>query len=207
MWSISQLSKVERLRFENIVDMGLAFSAMMRVFEKGSKDRLSGRIINHTAEMILNSSSRNDFIRIHKKFCEWGKENIYQAERKRNGKVVIEKGTRASYGQIAKTLDVTLKVMIYYCHLPNRTKSESICQWLNAAVDNAMMDLLKEEFPDQTEQWPDSLKEILDKSTYDWIQEVADESRKREQESQGPLTRPEWEDIYLKRAHQNSWTA
>lgn len=199
MWRMSQLSEVERLRFENIVDMGLAFSAMMRVFEKGSKEELHNRIVDQTAEKIFNSSSREEFTRIHTAFCEWGTRNIRQAERKRKGKVITRKGSPASYGQIAKTLDVTLKVVVYYCHLPDCRKFESICQWLNAAVDTAMMGDLKRNFPGQTKRWPHSLKKV-DKPAYYRIQQLVRESIK--QEHHGPITCPQWDDIHWKEANQ-----
>lgn len=199
MWRISQLSEVERLRFENIVDMGLAFSAMMRVFEKGAKEKLHNWIVDKIAEKIFNSSSREEFTRIHTEFCDWGTSNIRQAERKRRGKLIIRKGSPASYGQIAKTLDVTLKVAVYYCHLPDCRKSEIICQWLNAAVDTAMMSDLKRDFPDQTKRWPHSLKEV-DKPTYYKIQQLVRESIKREHH--GTITCPQWDDIHWKEANQ-----
>jgi len=196
---MSQLSEVERLRFENIVDMGLTFSAMMRVFEKGAKEELHNRIVDEIAEKVFNAGSRNEFTRIHMEFCDWGTRNIRQAERKRKEKVITRKGSPASYGQIAKTLDVTLKVVVYYCHLPDCRKSESICQWLNAAVDTAMMSDLKRDFPDQTKPWPNSLKEV-DKPTYYRIQQLVRESIKREHNC--TITCPQWDDIHWKQANQ-----
>lgn len=201
MWRVSQLSEVEKLRFENIVDMGLAFSAMMRVFEKDAKEELCNQIVNKVAEDILNASSREEFNRIHTEFCNWGTRNIYQAERKRKGKIITRKGSPATYGQIAKTFNVTLKVVVYYCHLPDCRKFKSICKWLNAAVDTAMMARLKKDFPTQTKRWPHSLKEV-DKPTYDRIQKLVDESINQEQKHYGIITRPEWDDIYWKRANQ-----
>lgn len=199
MWRVSQLSDVEKLRFENIVDMGLAFSAMMRVFEKRAKEKLYNQIVGEVAEKVFNASSREEFIRIHTEFCDWGIRNIRQAERKRKGKVITRKGSPAIYGQIAKTFDVTLKVVVYYCHLPNCRKSKSICQWLNAAVDTAMMRDLKKDFPDQTKQWPHSLKEV-GKPTYYRIQKLVRESIKRDHN--GIITCPQWDDIHWKEANQ-----
>lgn len=199
MRCISQLSEVEKLRFENIVDMGLAFSAMMRVFEEGAKKELYNQIVNKIAEKIFNVSSREEFTRIHTEFCDWGTKNIRQAERKRGEKIITREGTPASYGQIAKTLDVTLKVAVYYCHLPDCRKSEEICQWLNAAVDTAMMRDLKEDFPDQTKRWPISVKEV-DKPTYFKIQQLVRESIKREHND--AITGPQWDDIHWVEANQ-----
>jgi hypothetical protein len=203
---MSQLIKVEKLRLENIVDMGLTFSAMMRVFEKGAKESLYKRILE-ISEKIFNAGSREEFIRIHREFCEWGRRNIHQAERKRKGKVITRKGSPASYGQIAKTLDVTLKVVVYYCHLPDCRKYKSICQWLNAAVDTAMMRNLKRDFPDKTKRWPNSLKDV-DKHTYYRIQQLVRESIKRDYNkitskiTSDLITCSEWEDIYWEKANQ-----
>jgi len=172
---------------------------MMRVFEEGSKEKLYNRIVDQTAEKIFNSSSREKFTRIHTTFCEWGIRNIRQAERKRKGKIITKKGSPASYGQIAKTLDVTLKVVVYYCHLPDCKKFENICQWLNAAVDTAMMGNLKRNFPSQTKRWPHSLKEV-DKPSYKRIQQLVRKSIKQEHKSR--ITCPQWDDIHWREANQ-----
>lgn len=67
------------------------------------------------------------------------------AEKRRNDRIIKESKV-ASYGQLAKTLDVTLKVAIYYSHLPNCQKAIKISNWLNAAVDTQMMAMLSKEF-------------------------------------------------------------
>jgi hypothetical protein len=182
---------VERLRFEHIIDMGLAWSAMMRVFEKGAKVKLQSQIVNNIAEKIFNAP-KEEFLGIHQEFCDWGTENVKQ----RDGK------SQASYGQIAKTLDVTLKVAVYYCHLPDCEKYEEICGWLNAAVDTAMMRDLKKrrekDFPDLVKSWPTSLKKVDTVDTYHRVQQLVREDIKREHNG---ATGPQWEDIHWEEAN------
>jgi len=108
----------EYIKRYNIIDMGLGFSAMIRNFVKGSKDvkgskeKLHGKIMEDI-ERIFMATTKATFDEIHATFCKWGVKNIVLAERVRDGKVIKKSGP-ASYGQIAKTLDVVLKVAIYY---------------------------------------------------------------------------------------------
>jgi hypothetical protein len=155
MWAFSQLTKEEKLRVRFIFDMGLTWSGMMRVFDKGTKKKLLHQIMHDFAEKLFNIGSREEFVKIHTEFCDWGTSYIDQ--RKKKGKPQKDK---ASYGQIAKTLDVTLKVAVYYCHLPDCEQSGRICRWLNAAVDTAMMGDLQSDFHGEIQPWPTSIKEV-----------------------------------------------
>ena len=194
MWTFSQLTKEDKLRVRFIVDMGLTWSGMMRVFDKGTKIKLQDRIMDDFAERLFNIGSRGGFVKIHTEFCDWGTRYIDQAKRK--GKPQKDK---ASYGQIAKTLDVTLKVAVYYCHLPDWEQSGRICHWLNAAVDTAMMGELQSDFPSEIHPWPTSIKEV-NKDAYFKIQGLVDESIKREHNN--AITCPQWEDIHWVEANE-----
>jgi len=66
----------------------------------------------------------------------------------------------ASYGQIAKTFDVVLKVTVYYSHLPNCEKSRVISGWLNAAVDTKMMAMLKRCYPKALQPWLSTVEQV-----------------------------------------------
>jgi len=170
MWRVRDLSETQKIRFKNIIDMGLQWSTMMRLFEEGSKKNLFKQIIKNTAEEIFNTNSRMDFVKAHAKFCDWGSKNIFLAEKERKGRIVKQRKL-ASYGQIAKTLDITLKVAIYYCHLPDCDKAKKISDWLNAAVDTQMMAMLKKEYPDEIKPWPARVEDVQ-KSEYLRIQET-----------------------------------
>jgi hypothetical protein len=198
VWIFSQLTQEEKLRVRFIIDMGVAWSGMMRVFVKGTRGRLDEKILDDLAEKVFNVGSRGEYVKIHADFCNWGTKNINQAERRRKGKIIVHEA-RASYGQIAKTLDVTLKVAIYYCHLPNCEQSRKICRWLNAAVDTAMMGELQKAFPDAIQPWPTLIREV-DKTAYDIIQRLVHESIEREHTN--AITPPQWEDIHWTEANE-----
>jgi hypothetical protein len=198
MWTFSQLTQEEELRVKSIINMGVAWSGMMRVFVRHTRKKLNEKIINDLAEKVFNVESREEYLKIHTDFCDWGTSNIDQAERAKNGKVIVQR-TRASYGQIAKTLDVTLKVAIYYCHLPDCERSRRLCHWLNAAVDTAMMGELQKDFPDAIKTWPNLIKEV-DKNAYTKIQNLVRESIKREHNN--AINPPQWEDIHWAKANE-----
>jgi DNA primase len=131
----------EQAKLKNIIEMAFGFSAMTRVFEKESTEKIVKRL-NETLSQITSSKNDNEFESLHAGFCRWFKDNIKTAERKKNG-VVIKKSGHASYGQGGKVLDVALKVYVYYCHLPNPETAERITKWLHAAIDTNMMKHLK----------------------------------------------------------------
>lgn len=128
----------EKARLENIIDMALDFTAMIRVFKKQSKQKLHRKMLDELPK-VFNAKSRRHYEDIHRSFCEWGIKNISLAKKDGN----------ASYGEIAKTFDVVLKVAVYYCHFPNHKKSQQISRWLNAAVDNQMRAMLWKTYPDE----------------------------------------------------------
>ncbi len=164
-----RLKQPQDARLHNIIDMGLGFSAMIRLFEKRSKEKLRARILTEVGK-AFEAKSEEDFRNIHSAFCSWGTKNILLAERKKNGRIIKRAGP-ASYGQIAKTLNVVLKVAVYYCHLPNCEKSQRIGVWLDAAVDTKMMGLLRKCYPQDIRPWPRTVQQV-NRSAYMKIQEI-----------------------------------
>jgi len=159
----------QSIRLENIIDMGLGFSAMIRLFDKGSNRKLHEQILIE-AQKIFIAESEEDFKTIHLHFCKWGVQQIILAEKRKNGQVIKKSGP-ASFGQVAKTLDVVLKVAVYYCHLPDCEKSQKISGWLNAAVDTKMMGMLKACYPSAIVSWPNTIEQV-DGTTYKSIQAI-----------------------------------
>lgn len=164
-----ELSDTKEARLQNIIDMGLHFSAMIRLFEEGSKRELYREILAQ-ARQVFTAESEGHFKEIHSSFCSWGVRQIILAERKKRGQV-IKKASPASYGQIAKTFDVVMKVAVYYCHLPDCEKSQQISGWLNAGVDTRMMGMLKKYYLEDIASWPATIEQV-DSSTYTSIQEI-----------------------------------
>ena len=141
---------IERIRFENIIDVGLTASAMIRLFARGTKEsKLRSRMVE-AVEQVLDAESEPEFEVIHSKFCQWGASEIDLAR----------KNKHASYGQIAKTFNVVLKVAVYYCHLPEYEKSKELSNWLHAAVDNKMMAELRKQYPLAMKPWPRTIEEV-----------------------------------------------
>ena len=142
-------------------------------------------------ERIFNCESKLEFDKLHNEFCESGTANIRQTRSKE----------KASYGQIAKTLDVLLKVAIYYCHLPDCQRSKELCGLVNAAVDNAMMKDLRKQFSIKSSSWPDSLKDV-GKADYLRIQKSVKESIRLSHNDS--ISCPEWDDIHWQMANNKS---
>lgn len=158
---IINLNKIERIRFENIVDVGLTASAMVRLFKRGTKEKIRGRTVK-TVRKMLKAKSKLEYQGMHSHFCKWGIKEI----------TLSKKNKCASYGQVAKTLDVVLKVVVYYCHLPECEKSKEFSQWLNAAVDTKMMAKLRDRYPKALKPWPHTIEEVDSKQKYDKIQTI-----------------------------------
>ena len=159
----NDFSDLLNIKLYNIVDMGLTFSAMIRLYEKGTKKTLRNKILEEL-DNISKVPSNEAFNKIHFDFCRWGINNIFLAEKIKAG-MIIKKRKPASYGQIAKTLDVVLTVVVHYCQWPNHEKSKEMSQWLNAAVDTKMMKLLKKSYPENFNRWPSSVEDV-DENTY-----------------------------------------
>lgn len=79
------------IRLSNIVDMGLTFSAMIRLYKKGSKETLHKKIVR-ILPAIANVDSIEHFQKTHKKFCNWGIKKLSLAERKREGRIIKHSG-------------------------------------------------------------------------------------------------------------------
>ena len=163
----TEFTDLDKVKLFNIVDMGLSFSAMIRLYEKKSKRKIRDNILK-TLDKISSTDFEDQFEKYHECFCNWGIQNVVLAERVRNNRIIKQSGP-ASYGQIAKTLNVVLKVVVHYCYWPNQKKSKELSKWLHAAIDNKMMRLLKNAYPDYFSRWPISV-EAVDKKIYKKLQ-------------------------------------
>jgi len=72
----------------------MSFTAMGRVFEKGSTQKIIIKL-NNCIEDFFNSSSEEKHHEKHKEFCEWFMTNIKTAERKKD-KEIIKRSQYAS---------------------------------------------------------------------------------------------------------------
>jgi hypothetical protein len=135
----------QETKTKNIVDMGLAFSAMTRVFSEGSKPRISERLEQLFAGLD-RINEKTDYEKVHADFCNWFAQNIRSAERKlKNGR--IKASCECSYGQAAKVLDISAKVYVYYCAQPSPETARRLVPMLHGAVDVPIMQHLSSRFP------------------------------------------------------------
>jgi hypothetical protein len=159
---------VSEIKQKNVIDMGLTFSAMIRLFEKGSKPKISERLFVEF-QKLNKIKTLSEFKSFHNHFCEWFTNNIKTAQREMNGRVIKET-SNALYGHAAKLIDVVLKVYVYYSSLPDIHIAETILPFINTAIDNPILNHLKKSFP--KEAILSNTVEQIDQSTYDKLQKL-----------------------------------
>jgi hypothetical protein len=150
----------------NVLEMGLIFTAMMRLFMPGSNRRILGMLRTVTARLaeVDNIAS---FEAAHGAFCEWFCGEISTCEKSRGGRCV-KKSQSASYGQAAKVFDIVLKVYVHYCSRPSASQAARLRSFLHAAVDTQILSYLKSRFPEA--KVTASTIEQLDARTYSELQ-------------------------------------
>ena len=116
-------------------------------------------------------------------FCLWGCRTVKPS----HGGL-----KRASYGQIAKTLNVVLKAAVYYCGLPDKHSAARLRPWLHPAIDNPMTKYLRGKFRKDSPVGVGSIAQV-DKRGYQVLLDLA--GRDIEKDFGGALTPIQWEDI------------
>ena len=125
---------IDKIRMENIIDMAVLFSGMIRVLKKGSKDRIVEKIKDSINE-FFNLSGKKDYIKKHENLCM----KIIEDK-----KIKTAKGDDSlSWGQSAKIVDITMKVIFYYCKLPSEEYALKILPWLNGPIDSKILRYIK----------------------------------------------------------------
>jgi hypothetical protein len=136
--------EAQEARKENIIDMGLTFSAMVRLFSKGSKGEIL-KLLRECLEKLSTIESQESYAKLHGEFCDKFSKKIYTAS-----KVLKNKKTKASrpasFGQAAKVLDIVIKVYVHYSNLPDDSMALKVKPFLNAPIDNPIMEYLKERY-------------------------------------------------------------
>jgi len=125
-------------RTKTIIGMAIDFTAMIRVFEKGSTARI-GRMIEEFLRKSSGVNKKSQFDKLHQQFCQEFMSAI------RLAKIKAGQSSYASYGQAAKVLDVSLKACVDFCQLPNPETSKRIKPFLHAGIDTPILEFLKRE--------------------------------------------------------------
>ena len=68
------IKTIDEIRIHNMVDMGLRFSGMMRLYKKGSKQKFINKILKMLPD-ISNVDTTDGFEKLHSSFCQWVKVN------------------------------------------------------------------------------------------------------------------------------------
>jgi hypothetical protein len=136
------------IKAKNVIDMAVTFTAMIRVFEEGSKQKIAERL-EESFRKLAEVADKEAFERVHSEFCEWFGKNVVTAKRVLRNKK--EKHSQpVSYGHAAKVFDIAVKVYVYYCHLPSCDAAEKLLPLLHGAVDTPIMKNLKSMYPDSS---------------------------------------------------------
>jgi hypothetical protein len=130
-------SDVEGTKRKNIIEIALDFTAMVRLFCKGSKKQIINKLEDFFDD-LPRIQSKEDYEVRHHGFCKWFQEQIRIADRKLKSGRVLPGGV-PSYGQAAKILDVAIKVYVYYCSLPTEVVASRIVPFLHGAIDTDIM--------------------------------------------------------------------
>lgn len=169
-------------RITGILHMAFDFASMARTFEAETKDRFL-RQVRPMLSRLADVKSPEEFNALHDGFCRWGGRTIRSSHAGH---------PPASYGQVAKTLNVVLKVAVYYCGLSGREQVERLVPWLHPAIDNPMMKYLRQRF---RKRFPTGIKTIatVDRQAYQALVGLADLDIAERFE--GGLFPVQWEDI------------
>lgn len=181
-----------------IIDMAIDFAAMTRVLEKGSNTRIFQKLEQVFAELD-HVASQEHYEQLHANFCGWFTQNIRTAEKKlKNGRV--KPIGPSSYGHAAKILDITAKVFVYYCGLPAPDKARALVPMLHGAIDNQILDHLKQRFPAAGIKAA-SIAE-MDRREYELLQSLVQREIKESFESE--ICRAQYDDILFLRLNRES---
>jgi hypothetical protein len=174
--------QAEEARLTGILHMAFGFASMARTFKPGSKVRFLQQV-RAVLPRLGHAKDRAEFDALHDEICRWGCRSLKPSHAGR---------ARASYGQVAKTLNVILKVAVYYCGLPDQVQATRLSPWLHPAIDNPMMKHLRRRY---REDFPKGIKSIsgVDKHRYLALLDLA--ARDAAENLGGDLHPVQWEDI------------
>jgi hypothetical protein len=158
------LELAEQAKKQNIIDMAVGFTGLMRLFQEGSADLIKEKL-KELFEGLDRISSDQDFSKMHRGFCQWFVKTIRLAKTEEP----------PSYGHAAKVLDLALKVYVYYCNMPSPAKAESLIPRLNGTIGRRILRHLFKKLEDiYGKSYPQRLWtiKVINKEDYDLLQKV-----------------------------------
>ncbi len=168
--------KAEKVKKENVIDMAVTFTAMIRVFEKDSKASIV-KLLKDSFARLSDVKTQADYDKIHSEFCQNFSKKIRTAEKKlKNGTIKISRP--ASFGHAAKVIDIAIKVYVHYSNLPNIDTSLSITPFLKGAIDTPILSYLKNKYA--REDILATNIELIDRKQYEALQGLIDKDIKEQ---------------------------
>jgi len=159
------LGLAEQAKKQNIIDMAVAFTAMMPLYQEASANLIKEKL-TELFEGLDRIGSDQDFSKTHRGFCQWFVKTIRLAKTQET----------PSYGHAAKVLDLALKVYVHYCNMPSAKKAEVLTPWLNGAIDTHILRYLYRKLEDiKGKPYPPHYSwtiEVINKEDYDLLQKV-----------------------------------
>jgi len=159
------LGLAEQAKKQNIIDMAVAFTAMMPLYQEASANLIKEKL-TELFEGLDRIGSDQDFSKTHRGFCQWFVKTIRLAKTQET----------PSYGHAAKVLDLALKVYLHYCNMPSAKKAEVLTPWLNGAIDTHILRYLYRKLEDiKGKPYPPHYSwtiEVINKEDYDLLQKV-----------------------------------
>ena len=179
--------------------MAMGYSAMTRVFKKHSSSGIREELWN-VAQRLKDVNSKENFDRLHCSFCQWFIKSVETSGRLKEGRIV-KTSEPASYGHGAKVIDVVLKVLVDYCHFPDRETAHKLRPWLNSAIDTKMMKYLKGLSCNESSNISATTVEQVNEDTYHTLQDLV--HRDIEDTFDDSIMAVDWDDIMWRRLNRN----
>ena len=107
-----------------------------RVLEKGGVKDFQNMAVRYS-EKLSSIKAKEEFDRLHRKW-------IYEIIRK----IKTNRGTKCSFGQAQKPINVFLKLYVYWANLPTRKCARKIRPFLHVPLDGIIMSNIKKDFQD-----------------------------------------------------------
>jgi hypothetical protein len=162
---VDALELAKQAKKQNIIDMAVGFNGMTPLFQESSAGFIKEKLTEFF-EGLYRIGLEQDFRKMHRDFCQWFVKTIRLAKSEQP----------ASYGHAAKTLDLALKVYVYYCKMPSPAKAEGLIPMLNGAVDTHMLSYLYGKLEDiEGKPYPPHYSwtiDVINRENYDLLQKV-----------------------------------
>jgi len=172
-------------KIDSIVEMSQGYSAMTRVFSRGSNGEIVKQLGIFFTE-LERVTRQEEYDAAHVAFCRWFELSITMAGKTKRA---------CSYGHGAKVLDIAAKVYVYYCARPSLEAAEKLIPMLHGGLDTAMINDLKRRYPSKGIRAKSVVS--VNQHEHNRLQELVVEDIRSQFDSQ--IHPVQWDDIMFRR--------